>query len=482
MRRILTFGTGLALAASLVAPSATALAAAPSNDNFASATTVSPFPFTDSVDVTQATLEAGEPTPCAPSSHTVWYSFTPSSDGAVTVDPFGSTFFDTILGAYSASSPSFAGLTILGCQAFGSALVFTVHAGTTYYVQASDYFTGGGTLNVSFTFTPPPPNDNFANATAFATVPYSDTTNFLGATSEPNEPSCGYGLPGGTDWYAFTPLSAGSVTASASGSNFSTFIAAYTGGPDFASLTQLGCHQSSVLTIQVSPGTTYYFQAASAVSGGATFGMTFQLVMTPPPVADFGWSPTNPSSFDTVNFFDGSSDPGQVGFDPAHWQFGDGTSAVGTVVQHRYSKDGDYIVTLTATTTDGRTATGSHLVSVRTHDIAITKFTVPTSARSGQTRQITVGISDHHYPEPVIVQVFKSSPTGYQIIGEIGRTVRVSGGNRTDDFVFNYTFTADDAAIGKVTFRAIAGINVSGIADALPADNEAISAPTKVGK
>jgi hypothetical protein len=52
------------------------------------------------------------------------------------------------------------------------------------------------------------------------------------------------------------------------------------------------------------------------------------------------------------------------------------------------------------------------------------------------------------------------------------------GANRTTPFSFNYTFTSDDAAIGKVTFKAIA--NLVSARDALPADNEAIASPTKV--
>ncbi len=52
--------------------------------------------------------------------------------------------------------------------------------------------------------------------------------------------------------------------------------------------------------------------------------------------------------------------------------------------------------------------------------------------------------------------------------------------NGTTNFAFRYTVTADDALIGKVTFRAFAVI--SGARDALPADNEAIAPPTRVSR
>jgi len=63
-------------------------------------------------------------------------------------------------------------------------------------------------------------------------------------------------------------------------------------------------------------------------------------------------------------------------------------------------------------------------------------------------------------------------------IGSLRQVVPVRGGNRTTVFAFSYTFTSADAALGKVTFKAVA--NLQNARDALPADNEAISPPTKV--
>jgi hypothetical protein len=52
----------------------------------------------------------------------------------------------------------------------------------------------------------------------------------------------------------------------------------------------------------------------------------------------------------------------------------------------------------------------------------------------------------------------------------------VQTGNATISFAFSYTFTPGDAALGKVTFEAIA--TIAGPRDALPADNTAIASTT----
>jgi hypothetical protein len=113
-------------------------------------------------------------------------------------------------------------------------------------------------------------------------------------------------------------------------------------------------------------------------------------------------------------------------------------------------------------------------VHVSTHDVAVAKFTIPTSAGAGQTRSVTVGISDKRYPETVQVQLLKSnSAGGFDQVGTSTQSIPVQMGKATTPFVFSYTFTQDDAAVGKVTFEAIA--TIQGARDALPADNMAIA-------
>jgi len=74
----------------------------------------------------------------------------------------------------------------------------------------------------------------------------------------------------------------------------------------------------------------------------------------------------------------------------------------------------------------------------------------------------------------------RSVPGGFQQFGSLTQFVPMDPKSGTTNFNFTYTFTDDDALIGKVTFKAVAVM--SGARDALPADNEAIGPPTKVSR
>jgi hypothetical protein len=242
-----------------------------------------------------------------------------------------------------------------------------------------------------------------------------------------------------------------------------------------------------VLTFRATAGMTYYLQI-SDVYGGNFGPITLTFDRAPQPIANFYFAPNDPSTFDVVQFFGLSTDPGQAGFASEIYDFGDGTSAAGCCpnqigggpdATHRYAKDGDYTVTDTLTTNDGRTASTQQVVHVRTHDVSITKLLVPQTASVGQTRLITVGVSNKRYPETVQVQLMKSVAGGtFAPVGTLTQSVPVRSGNQTTDFKYTYTFTSDDAALGKVTFEAIA--TIINARDALPADNTVTAWPTRV--
>jgi hypothetical protein len=111
------------------------------------------------------------------------------------------------------------------------------------------------------------------------------------------------------------------------------------------------------------------------------------------------------------------------------------------------------------------------------HDVSIERIQAPNAARTGQTKAVKMLVRSGHQAESVTVDLFKSSPGFEQFVGSVTHAVPSRGGQGTT-FDSSYAFTAEDAAIGKVTFRAAARID--GARDALPGDNQAIAPPTEV--
>jgi PKD repeat protein len=227
-----------------------------------------------------------------------------------------------------------------------------------------------------------PTNDDFANATLISSLPFGDTVDLTAATTESSEPSPSCVGLQNTAWYSFTPTATEFVSAAVD--QFGAGVAAYT-GTSLATLTPVGCSQfpfpSQPLTFRAEANTTYYVQVGAWCCDG--FGpVTFHLEMVPNPVAQFSFSPGDPATFDTIQFQDNSFDPAGVGIASQAWTFGDGTTATGCCPTHWYTAAGDYTVELTVATVDGRSASTSQTVHVRTPAVAndsIRNATVVTS-------------------------------------------------------------------------------------------------------
>lgn len=461
----------------LVVTGPTAAFAAPTNDDFTAATVVESLPFTTTLDTSEATWDSSDPSECY-SNGSVWYSFTPTSDMRIKADTFGSNY-DTVLSAWTGSQGS---LSLVGCNddysGLQSQVSFAATAGTTYYFMAAyccgSGSGGGGSLAFSIEEIQASVNDNFANALSIGGLPYSNTQDYSAASAEAGEPSSCF-TPANTVWYSYTATATGSITASTN--SYYSGIAAYT-GTSLGNLSQVACrgiYNSQSLTFMAEQGTTYYFQ----VEANGTSQLTFQLNVAPDPVAEFYSYPYEPSSYDNMSFSGYySSDPAGAGISSYAWDFGDGTTATGDYVYHRYATDGDYTVQLTVRTTDGRTDSVTHVVQVRTHDVSIDRLNVPATARVGQTIGITVYVKNTRYPENVRVTLYKSVPSGFIEVGSTTQLVKVSTTGQTTRYSFNYTVTSDDVAVGKITLKATAVLTEH--TDALPADNELLSSPIKV--
>ena len=137
-----------------------AYAAAPANDTFAGATAIASVPFTTTQDTTEATTDADDTeanavcgAPALDAS--VWYSITPATDQVLLVDVSSSSYSAGVL--VVTGKPG--GFELQTCGP--GAVAFQALAGVTYHMlMIDDQYDGagnGGTLRLSVTEAPPPP-------------------------------------------------------------------------------------------------------------------------------------------------------------------------------------------------------------------------------------------------------------------------------------------------------------------------------------
>ena len=73
------------------------------------------LPFAQTIDVSERTASADEPSPCLPSATSVWYSVRPGNASRLVVDLTGSTPLDPVVRVYRSASLSPGEPTFLGC-------------------------------------------------------------------------------------------------------------------------------------------------------------------------------------------------------------------------------------------------------------------------------------------------------------------------------------------------------------------------------
>lgn len=469
MRRPKNLVALLGLLALVLAIAPATTAAPPSNDSFANAKVVLGLPYSDTVGIVEATTEPNEPLSWWGQSRTVWYSFTPAADLVLRADAGGSDYVSAFWSVYRADGPGFEGLTKIASGSYvpppGSGV--QLQGGITYYIQGGDDNPYGwvSSFGLNLNVVLPPSNDDFADATAFSSVPFSDSQELTAATVEPGEPvSCGASFTQSA-WYAFTPMTGGSF-----GAYGVSNVAVYT-GTSLDDLSNVACADWPGLYFWATAGTTYYLQ---------TWGAGVSVDLVPPPAADLTYSPGDPSAIEDISFSywnGGYWDPTVTGYS---WNFGDGTTATGSPVSHKFASDGDYAVTITVEARGGRTNTATQTVHVRTHDVTMLSLVAPKKGSVGKQGTITVGIGNTRYAETVQVDLYKVTPTGDVLVGTSIQAVKVLKLKQAVTFTFNYVFTSNDANLAKVPFKAVA--TIQGARDAANSDNTATSPPTLVTK
>lgn len=116
------------------------------------------------------------------------------------------------------------------------------------------------------------------------------------------------------------------------------------------------------------------------------------------PVADFSWSPTTPSVGDQVTFDASDSFDPDGTIESWNWNFGDGTNGTGEIVNHVYSTQGNFTVTLTVIDNDDVNHTMTDDITVLAapvHDVAVTNVIVsPTEVKTGNPVSIDVVVTN----------------------------------------------------------------------------------------
>jgi hypothetical protein len=253
-------------------PTFVVIAPAPANDNFATAITVTPGTnggFTDTKDSSAATTETNDPTPpCSQlvgfttgRSNTIWYKFTPASNGTITdVDTIGSSY-DTVLSIWTGASQASLALVVCnddinpGIAIQSQIQNLAVTAGTTYYIMVSSFglpddnplafggksvfnltFSGGGaTGNFTIAGTDVSPSPVTAGGSGTSRITVTPGTGATGSTSV-NITCAASGLPPGVTCTP-NPLAIITTGTTASSGTLTVTVAAPAAANAMASVT-----------------------------------------------------------------------------------------------------------------------------------------------------------------------------------------------------------------------------------------------------
>ncbi|WP_434448974.1 PKD domain-containing protein [Lentzea sp. E54] len=444
----------------------------PANDDVDGATEITALPATTTVDTTGATKASDDPSICNYQSyHSVWLRFTATADGLVKLSNTSeryATFYGVFTGTRGALTPVPGACTTPGERE----KTFSVKAGTTYHLAVVEHYSGyPGPVTLAMMSVRAAPNDDRA-AAAPITLPSRIEGDLTRATPEPGEvpPSCDATATQSL-WYSYTATRSRWVSLSAYYNSISVHRA--TDPSEVDCFPSGGNSNGSVFA--ATEGETYLVRVARSAREAATFWMDVEEAAPIRPTASN--SRYQPSALDNLSFQISSGDPHGRDVTSGVIDFGDGTTknyVAYEEVRHQYARDGVYTVTMTGSTRDGRTGTGTSTVTIDTHDVSVAALSVPSSVRAGQTKPIKVSVANTRQTENVRVTLYRVSETGgYD--EQIGQTVQRVAASPTGrvDFPFAYTYTAKDATLGKVTFRAVAALENWNLREAKPDDNEA---------
>jgi len=273
----------------------------PENDNFAAAAVITGASGRIRASNRLATGETNEPnhasvaTPLA----SVWWKWTATANGQLTLDTFGSSF-DTTLAAYTGSAVGALTVRASSNDADGtqqSRVAFPVLTGQVIWIAIDGSASAEGAIVFNYLFQPDSvsvPNDNFAARTLLGSGSSSVTGTNIGATGEVGEPDhIGASSPLASAWWSWTAAQTGIVVIDTNGSDFDTTLAAYS-GTSLSGLTQLGANDdggagnNSSITLAVQAGQVLQIavDGFSSAQGSIILTVTFTAGSPQPPGND----------------------------------------------------------------------------------------------------------------------------------------------------------------------------------------------------
>lgn len=240
----------------------------PANDNFRDAAPIAAATGTITGDNTGATSQNSEPRNCVYlTKTTVWYRFTPTVNGWLTIN--SRPLYSMELGLFRGS-----GLSQLSVAACGNELSTGLYlsANTTYHLQVQGRDGAAGPFTLDMAFSSQPTNDHFSSPARLA-APGQASGSTSGATVEAGEStSCDpYTTVNRSVWYEITPSADGWLMVSPRGSAFEATLALYQGSA-IGSLQPMAClNVSQEIRVRVVGGVTYRLQLGSSESGHGAF-------------------------------------------------------------------------------------------------------------------------------------------------------------------------------------------------------------------
>ncbi len=273
--------------------------APPPNDDFAQAVVLTGVSVTATGSTFGATYESSDEPRREGGYGSIWWSWTPPTNGNVELSLAGSTPTHALLvSVWSGDSlstlqsiarnpPIYDRSLQFPCGSSSELTTFKATAGQTYFIAADGASLPAWTVALSLKMVPPPLNDDFASALSLSGLSNAVNTSNIGATNEDAERQNGHaGEPGGQSlWWNWTAPTSGRAILDTTGSKVPVALGVYV-GDGLGSLQEIASNllpgsaqfHTNRFSLVAVAGTTYRIAVDSM---GQTGDVVFSLVEQP---------------------------------------------------------------------------------------------------------------------------------------------------------------------------------------------------------